>query len=289
LRGDAANEVTMNRIFMEQEMRRFLLEDLAHAEVTPSGKGVHAVVIAKGHGIMCGGQWLIRMLELLSDSPKDVSHVHCMTDGQRFQDGDTLVRCAVDQEVLRHGIRTGLNLLQHLSGIAVNTADAVARVADTGCILLDTRKSTPGFRAFEKYAVRVGGANNHRFNRLDGTIIKKEDIRIDGTITNAVLKAWQHRSHLTRIEVEVEDMDQLKEALALPQVDVIMLDNMTPEQVTAALALAEGRKPLEASGVAFDRLREYAVTGVPFISTSGLVRNARPVNMSMRILPYAQT
>jgi nicotinate-nucleotide pyrophosphorylase (carboxylating) len=276
----------VNAIFLDQELRRFLLEDLGHAEVdTRHAEPVQAHVIAEADGIMCGGDFLVRMLRMLSASPEQVQVKSLLADGQRFQPKKVLADLRVHPEILRHGIRTGLNLVQILSGIATNTAAYVEIVEVTGCRILDTRKSTPGFRAFEKYAVRVGGGFNHRYNRTDGIILKKEDLRLDGGIAAAVAKAAAGAAHLVGIEVEVEELEQLEEALKFPEVTHILLDNMSVATVSMAVQKANGRKILEASGIDPAKLRWYADTGVPFISTSALVREARPVKMKMSILP----
>ncbi len=235
---------------------------------------------------MCGGRYLVRMLQLLAERPGDVEVVHLHEEGTWFYRTFEITVLKVHPEVLRHGIRTGLNLMQILSGIAIHTYDLVMRVAGTGCQLLDTRKTTPGFRAFEKEAVRLGGGRNHRFNRLDGILLKKEDIAIDGGITKAVRKAAKARAHLTGIEVEAETFEQVDEASSLPEVTHILLDNMAPDQVRHCVSgnnTLKHPKILEASGVKVEDLRAYAETGVPFVSTSALIRGAQPVKMKMRI------
>jgi nicotinate-nucleotide pyrophosphorylase (carboxylating) len=284
-RGTSPHEVSMlNRVFVEEELRRFLQEDLGSAivDIRPQPP-VMASITAEEDGVACGFPWLVQMLRMLTNRSEHVTTYSVPEDGARFAAGTGIAMLRVHPEVVRHGIRTGLNLVQHLSGIATLTAAAMRMVEGTDCMLLDTRKTTPGFRVFEKYAVGVGGAKNHRFGRMDGIILKKEDIRIDGSIVEAVARAKMERSHLVKIEVEVESIDELQQALALPPVDVIMLDNMTPEQVAECVRIVDRRKPLEASGVPFDRIRAYAETGVDYISTSGLIRKATPLGMSMRI------
>lgn len=274
----------MNEVYLDQELRRFLMEDLGHAEVDsrlmPS---VTSEITAEAEGVMCGGDFLLKMLLMLARTPAQVEVVSLVQDGERFKANQKLAVLKVQPEILRHGIRTGLNLLQELSGIALNASRYADIVKGTGCTVIDTRKTTPGFRAFQKYAVRVGGCGNHRFNRLDGIILKKEDIFLDGGISRAVAKAAASASHLAGIEIEVESLEALETALRLPRVTHILLDNMDVTTVRQAVALAGGRKILEASGIDPSKLREYAETGVPFISTSALVREARPVKMKMRI------
>lgn len=277
----------MNRLFLDNELKRFLLEDLGHAEVAIHQRSALAVadIIAEAPGILCGGDLLLRTLAILAERPDDLDPFRpSYPDGAAFEAGATLLRMRVHPELLRHGIRTGLNLLQVLSGIATNTRRLCDTVAGTGCTLLDTRKTTPGFRAFERYAVRCGGGRNHRFNRTDGVIIKKEDIALDGGIADAVARARRQAGHLSGIEVEVEDFRELEAALAIPEVTHLMLDNMSVAQVRRAVRVVAGRKTLEASGVEVADLRAYADTGVPFISTSALVRHAKPLAMKMRIV-----
>ena len=278
----------MNPIFLKDDLERFLREDLGRIDVdslTPAPL-VTADITAEETGVMCGGPLFVRLLRMLTERPEDLVVEQLMPEGATFYPSyptDVIATVRVHPEVLRHGIRIGLNLMQILSGIATNTKRLVAKVAGTRCQLLDTRKTTPGFRAFEKYAVRIGGGRNHRWNREDGILIKKEDIVIDGGITEAVVKADATRAHLTGIEVEVETFDQFIEASGLPPVTHLLLDNMDPKTVIDCLAANVTRKIIEVSGVTEDTIRAYAETGVPFISTSALIRGAHPTKMRMRI------
>jgi nicotinate-nucleotide pyrophosphorylase (carboxylating) len=179
--------------------------------------------------------------------------------------------------------RTALNFLQRLSGIATHVSRYVEAVAGAPVRLVDTRKTTPGWRILEKYAVRVGGASNHRMGLYDGVLIKDNHIAACGGITAAVQKIKAKVSHLVKIEVETSDLDQVREALACG-VDVIMLDNMTLDQIRSSVALIQRRALVEVSGnVTLDKLKVLAATGVDLISIGALTHAARSVDLSMRI------
>jgi nicotinate-nucleotide pyrophosphorylase (carboxylating) len=179
--------------------------------------------------------------------------------------------------------RTALNFLQRLSGIATHVRRYVDAVSGTPVRLLDTRKTTPGWRILEKYAVRIGGASNHRMGLYDGVLIKDNHIAACGGITAAVQKIKANVSHLVKIEVETADLDQVREALTCGA-DVIMLDNMTGEQIQAAVDLIQNRALVEVSGnVTLDKLKALAVSGVDLISIGALTHAARSVDLSMRI------
>ena len=183
------------------------------------------------------------------------------------------------------GERTALNFLQRLSGIATASRQAAELLAGTNCQILDTRKTTPGWRVLEKAAVRTGGAHNHRFGLFDGVLIKDNHIAAVGSIAEAVRRARQATHHLIRVEVEVEDMAQVDEALAAGA-DVLMLDNMSLEQMREAVARIQGRARTEASGgIRHDRLRAIAETGVDFISMGAITHSARAVDISLNVQP----
>jgi nicotinate-nucleotide pyrophosphorylase (carboxylating) len=272
----------MNPIFVRKELERFLLEDLGHVEMGPNHKSrVEAFIEIEEDCVVCGLGLIKPTFDLLAPG-LPASDVHAYgADGDSTRSGERPVSVCLPPNVLKHGIRTALNLLQHLSGIATNTAKLVERIEGSGCQLLDTRKTTPGLRAFEKYAVRVGGGKNHRFNRMDGVMLKKEDIVIAGGIRQAIDEAVKEAAHLTAIEVEVESMRELLEVIADGRVRHVLLDNMGVDGVSEAVDVAAGRVILEASGVQTSELERYANTGVPFISTSALIREARPIKMHL--------
>ena len=181
------------------------------------------------------------------------------------------------------GERTALNLLQHMSGIATRTRETVAQVDGYDVHILDTRKTTPGLRILEKYAVRVGGGHNHRFSLADGILIKDNHIRAAGGITQAVEAARSRAPFTLKIEVETETLSQVQEALDA-RADIIMLDNMTTEQMREAVLLIHGRAVVEASGNMGQRdLRAVAQTGVQCISVGDLTNFVRPLDISLKL------
>ena len=206
-----------------------------------------------------------------------------VADGDRLAPGDILVTLEGRLGPLLVAERTALNFLQRLSGIATHVRRYVNAVKGTPVRLLDTRKTTPGWRVLEKYAVRIGGASNHRMGLYDGVLIKDNHIAACGGITAAVQKIKDKVSHLVKIEVETADLDQVREALACG-VDVIMLDNMSLEQIQSAVDLIQRRALVEISGnVTLDKLQDLAATGVDLISIGALTHAARSVDLSMRI------
>jgi len=206
-----------------------------------------------------------------------------------YNDGDALAEGSIVSEIkgklraLLMGERTALNFLQHLSGIATHVRSYVSEIENTNVRLVDTRKTTPGWRVLEKYAVRVGGAYNHRMGLYDGVLIKDNHIAVCGGVQKAVKRIRKHMSHLVKIEVEVSDLDQVKEALDAGA-DVIMLDNMNINQMKKAVTLIDGRAAVEVSGgVTQSSLKQLADTGVDIISAGALTHAARGVDLSMRI------
>ena len=206
-----------------------------------------------------------------------------------YNDGDALAEGSIVSEIkgklraLLMGERTALNFLQHLSGIATHVRSYVSEIENTNVRLVDTRKTTPGWRVLEKYAVRVGGAYNHRMGLYDGVLIKDNHIAVCGGVQKAVKRIRKHMSHLVKIEVEVSELDQVKEALDAGA-DVIMLDNMNINQMKKAVTLIDGRAAVEVSGgVTQSSLKQLADTGVDIISAGALTHAARGVDLSMRI------
>ncbi len=208
-----------------------------------------------------------------------------------YNDGDAVTKGAHFANVrgrlcaLLSGERTALNFLQRLSGISTLVRSYTNELSGKNVRLVDTRKTTPGWRVLEKYAVRVGGAHNHRMGLYDGVLIKDNHIAAFGSIKGAIDHIRHRASHLLKIEVEVSDLDQVREALAA-DADIIMLDNMEPVQIKEATALIGNRAMVELSGnVTKDALKSLADTGVDIISAGALTHSARCVDISMRILP----
>jgi len=205
------------------------------------------------------------------------------SDGDQVAAGSDVVRLAGTLAVLLKGERTALNFLQRLSGIASQARTFVEEVSGTGVKLVDTRKTTPGWRVLEKYAVRIGGAHNHRMGLYDGVLIKDNHIAVCGGIAQAVEKARRAISHLVKVEVEAASLEEVEEALAAGA-DIIMLDNMDLGQIEAAVRLIDKKALVEISGgVTRNRLRELARTGVDLISIGALTHSAVAVDLSMTI------
>lgn len=205
------------------------------------------------------------------------------SDGQNIEAQNEIFEVSGTLCALLQGERTALNFLQHLSGIATTVRGYVETLKGLSVRLVDTRKTTPGWRVLEKYAVRVGGACNHRMGLFDGILIKDNHIAVSGGVAAAVRQARQGASHLLKIEVEVCDLQQVHEALAAGA-DVIMLDNMSMAQIEAAVDIINGRALVEVSGgVTRSSLRQLAELGVDIISSGALTHSARAVDMSMRI------
>ncbi len=208
-------------------------------------------------------------------------------DGDAIKEGETVVEIEGELRALLMGERTALNFLQRLSGIATHARSFIDALGDTRVRLVDTRKTTPGWRVLEKYAVRAGGAHNHRMGLYDGVLIKDNHIAVCGGIKNAVARIRGRISHLLKIEVEASTQDEVKEALDAGA-DVIMLDNMDLEQIKAAIELVDGKAGVEVSG-RVDRgdLLLLADAGVDIISIGALTHAARSMDISMRIEPAA--
>jgi nicotinate-nucleotide pyrophosphorylase (carboxylating) len=217
------------------------------------------------------------------DAQSAIEWLPQVAEGAKVAAGDTVLRINGPLNLLLTGERTALNFLQRLSGIATLTRRYTAVLGAKGPRIVDTRKTTPGWRSLEKYAVRTGGGHNHRMGLYDGVLIKDNHIAVSGGIAAAVAKARARTSHLVKIEVEVADMDEVEAALNAG-VDIIMLDNMDRPQIEAAVARIKGRALVEVSGgVTLESLAELAASGVDLISIGALTHSARAVDLSMQI------
>jgi nicotinate-nucleotide pyrophosphorylase (carboxylating) len=272
---------------IEQLVRQALDEDLGEAgDVTtratiPAAQHIHAAITAKQPGVVCGLQLVAEVYRQIDPS---VQVMPCANDGDFVKVGTVVCEVVGQGRAVLAGERVALNFLQRLSGIATLTAQFVRAVEGTNAVILDTRKTTPGWRALEKYAVRMGGGSNHRMGLYDMVLIKDNHIDAAGGITAAVsaVRADADARELP-IEVEVKDYEELREALACG-VDRILLDNMSVEQMRAAVQIAGGRAPLEASGnMSLERVRAVAETGVHFISVGALTHSAPALDLSMRL------
>ena len=239
----------------------------------------HGRYIAKEDGVLCGIELARRVYDKLDDGIEFTAY---KKDGDEIKVGDIIAEVNGPAISLLTGERIGLNLMQRLSGTATKTRECVRQIEGTRASIADTRKTTPGLRVLEKYAVRVGGGSNHRFNLADGILIKDNHIVAAGGITEAVRRARKNAPHTLKIEVEIETFEQLEEALAAGA-DIIMLDNMSCEDMARAVKIVDGRAKTEASGNMGDRdLREVAETGVDIISIGALTHSVRSLDSSLK-------
>jgi len=262
-----------------------LEEDIGPGDITTENlidknlKGIGEVV-AKEPLVIAGLDVARQVFEQLDP---DVSFSPNFKDGDFIEKGKIVLEVEGKLRVLLMGERTALNFLQHLSGIATYVRSYMDSIANKNVRLVDTRKTTPGLRGLEKYAVRVGGAHNHRMGLYDGVLIKDNHIAVCGSIKKAIESIKDKLSHLVKIEVEVSDLDSIKQALEAGA-DVIMLDNMDIDQIKEAIEFINGKSVVEISGgVTIDSLNQLADTGVDIISAGALTHSARSVDISMRI------
>ena len=267
-----------------EQLVAWLAEDIGSGDITtmscvPQEARSVGRFVAKEPGVVCGLEILTRVFSLIDPA---VVVTPAVAEGDRVEAEAVIAEITGPSRAILQGERLALNLLQRLSGIATRTAEAVAQVAGTKAKVCDTRKTTPGLRALEKYAVRVGGGSNHRFGLFDGALIKDNHIVAAGGITAAVTVARGNVPHTVKIEVETANLDEVSEALAAGA-DIIMLDNMDLTTMTQAVRLIAGRAKTEASGNMGDRnLREIAETGVDFISIGALTHTVRAMDISLR-------
>lgn len=264
-------------------LRAALAEDLGRAgDVTtdatiPADHASSGTIVARQPGRIAGLGPSTRVFGLLS---ADVVVDRTVADGDDVASGRVLATVSGPTRALLVGERTCLNLLGRLSGIATATADMVRRVEGTGARIVDTRKTTPGLRALEKYAVRCGGGANHRFGLDDAVLIKDNHIAAVGSVGDAIKRVRHHVGHLVSVEVEVDDLDQLAEALEAG-VDAVLCDNMPLDMLRAAVALARGRCLVEASGgITPDTVRAVAETGVDLISAGWLTHSVHQLDIA---------
>lgn len=260
-----------------------LLEDIHTGDITTlavvgEGSESHARLIAKEPMVLAGIQVAERVFYLVDST---IRFNPCFGDGSRIAGGDLLAGIDGKAASLLQGERVALNLLQRMCGVATLTARYVEAVQGTSARIVDTRKTTPGLRMLEKYAVRVGGGINHRTGLYDGVLIKENHIAAAGGISEAIRRARAYIPHTLKIEVETETLDQVIEAVAAGA-EIIMLDNMTPAAMREAVGIIGGRALVEASGgVNLESVKEIAETGVNIISVGALTHSARAMDISM--------
>jgi nicotinate-nucleotide pyrophosphorylase (carboxylating) len=264
-----------------------LAEDIGTGDVTtdaliPEEQNGKGVMVAKQALVVCGTDIAARVFQRLDPEAK----VHIVyEDGDQVRPDQAVMAIEGSMAALLKAERTALNFLQRLSGIATQTRRYVKRLGRSRVRLVDTRKTTPGWRVLEKYAVRTGGGANHRMGLYDGVLIKDNHIIASGGVTQAIGRARRAAHHLLRIEVEVSTLEEVREALTA-NADVIMLDNMAEDDIRSAVKLINGRALVEVSGnVTQNALASLADTGVDVISVGALTHQARAVDLSMRVTP----
>lgn len=260
-------------------------EDISTNSVMPYARAGEADLICKQDGIICGLQVFERVFTLLDENTNIDFFVE---DGDYVTSGQLLAKLRGDIRVLLCGERTALNYLQRMSGISTYTYSVASLLEGTRTKLLDTRKTTPNNRIFEKYAVRTGGGNNHRFNLSDGVMLKDNHIGAAGGVKEAVAMAKKYVSFVHKIEIEVENIDMVKEAVEAGA-DIIMLDNMTHEQIKEAMDYIDGRALVEVSGnVTKENIVGLTDLGVDFISSGALTHSAPIMDISLKNLHAAE-
>lgn len=256
-------------------------EDVSANSVVPAGLRGRAELICKQDGVIAGLPVFAKTFELL-DASAEVAFF--AEEGSEVKKGQKLGEVTAEMRALLSGERTALNFLGRMSGIATYTRSVAKLLEGTNTALLDTRKTTPGLRSFEKYAVRVGGGRNHRFNLSDGVLLKDNHIGAAGSVRKAIEGARAYAPFVRKIEVEVETVAQLEEALDAGA-DIVMLDNMPPEILEQAVKLAKGRAETEISGnVTKENIERYVSYGVDYVSSGALTHSAPALDLSLKNL-----
>jgi len=276
----------LNRLLIGPVVRAGLLEDLSNGgdlttdAIVPADARAGAAFVARDAGVVAGTDCARLAFELLDPTARLTV---VKPDGERVASGETIATIDASARAVLTGERTALNLLCRLSGIASATRTLADAIAHTKAVVVDTRKTIPGLRALQKYAVRCGGGSNHRFGLDDAVLIKDNHVALAGSVTEAVRRARAAVAHMVKIELEVDSLDQLREALALP-IDAVLLDNMTPAQLREAVGLVAGRFLTEASGrVDAQTIVAIAETGVDLISVGWLTHGAGSLDIGLDI------
>ncbi len=276
----------INSIYLDNIIKTALLEDINYLDVTtdyliPEEQENTARFLSKDSGVLCGIDAALRVFRMLQ--PEGFEATVYKHDGDVLEKGDIIAEIEGKTRTLLKGERTALNLIQHMSGVATATNRAVKLIEGTNASIADTRKTLPGLRPLQKYAVTVGGGKNHRYNLSDAAMLKDNHVDAGGGIANAVATLKQKLGHMTKIELEVRNLDELGQALEAG-VDVIMLDNMSVEQMREAVEITAGRALLEASGgITDETLRAIAETGVDIISMGAITHSVKAFDISLKI------
>lgn len=281
----AISDVTM-KLNMDRYLRMALEEDITSEDVSANAvmakpcRG-EVELLCKQSGVIAGLQVFARVFQLLDDT---FSMEYFCQDGDHVEKGQRVALLQGDIRALLSGERTALNYLQRMSGIATHTAEMVKLLEGTGITLLDTRKTTPNMRIFEKYAVTAGGGTNHRYNLSDGVMLKDNHIGAAGGIRQAVERARAYAPFVRKIEVETETLEQVQEAVEAGA-DIIMLDNMDADTMKQAVALIDGRAETECSGnVTAEKISQLREIGVDYISSGALTHSSPILDLSMKHL-----
>ena len=275
----------MNKAIIERIVDTALEEDLGAGDITteavvPDGAWASAEILTREAGVLAGLPVAAVVFRRLDS---DLRFAGLCTDGSRIEAGMTIARVEGSARSILTAERTALNFLQRLSGVASTAAAYAAACGSARVRIVDTRKTAPGLRLLDKYAVRVGGAFNHRAGLYDGVLIKENHIRAGGGITRAIAAARRHAPHTVKIEVECDTLDQVDEAVGAGA-DIILLDNMTVNEMAEAVRKVDGKALLEASGnMTLSRIPDVAAAGVDFISVGALTHSVRALDLSLEI------
>ncbi|WP_353893380.1 carboxylating nicotinate-nucleotide diphosphorylase [Proteinivorax hydrogeniformans] len=275
----------MERILITEKLRRFLKEDLGHGDLTtnslvPSDQLATGIIHAKESGVVSGIDVAEEVFAILDTQTKWEAEKQ---DGEKVKKGDIIARVYGRAGVVLKGERLALNLMQRMSGIATLTSRYVSQIKSDKCKVVDTRKTTPGLREFEKFAVKCGGGSNHRFALYDAVMIKDNHIKLAGSIKSAVKKARANIPHTAKIEVEVESKDQVIQAVE-SKADIIMLDNMSLMEMEEAVTIVGGKSITEASGgITLETIGDVSSTGVDYISVGALTHSVKALDISLDI------
>ncbi len=275
----------LNKLYVKEHVKNALLEDIGYGDITTENLAEESDFLkgsldTRSNGILCGCDVFKTVFESLSDK---IEIKFYFKDGDEIKKGDKIADISGPAKELLMGERVALNYIQRMSGIATETHKYQNAIKPYSAKIVDTRKTTPNFRPFEKYSVKVGGGALHRFNLADCAMIKDNHIRLAGSITNAVTKLRKNLSHAHKIEVECDTLEQVKEAVGL-NVDIIMLDNMPVDVMKKGVELINHRAIVEASGnVNLETVNAIASTGVDIISSSAIVAKAPTLDLGLDI------
>ena len=275
--------ILLSKFYIQDHIKMALIEDIGYGDITTENLAgeddfLKGELNTRSEGILCGCEVFKTVFETLSD--KINIHFY-FKDGDKIKKGDKIADIEGPAKYLLMGERVALNYIQRMSGIATETKKYQDAISPYMAKIVDTRKTTPNFRVFEKYSVKIGGGALHRFNLSDCAMIKDNHIKLAGSITNAVNKLRNNISHAHKIEVECDNLEQVKEAVSV-NADIIMLDNMPVSTMKQAVEIIAGRAIIEASGnVTLNTVNEIASTGVDIISSSAIVAKAPTLDLAL--------